>query len=493
MRTKLINLRFIIFLLGFFFVALEPLTSFGQVDLKKLRDSHRYDEAISELEGQLKGKAPSDNPDLFLDLGEAYHKRGLIYTSFYEIGREVEKDYYEFLRKFEIENCLPFYLGVCYFEMAEYQLAIDKLNALKKVQGLNKTCQLLSSVWIEASRFQLGQPGAMANLEEIKRKNENNSVVVSEVAYFVSLLQNKDKEALQFVQGKKPPADLFRNRFYRNLAYLYMKNDLPERAREAYELMKPEKEELKAEINPELNIYFYDPTALKILGLVSFYLSDQVLSQMVMDTTANERWQQVLFFRGQDAYYLGRYLKAVELLKQCEHPVAGVFLGSAYYKLSRETEAQAAWGEVEKSENPWALRELGRQYSALSAYGGKTSLVKGIALCQKALDLVKKDKKPDGRYFRYLGWAYLLNGEPNQAIEVLEEGYEHTRTNDLNYYEPELLNERAFCFYKKSEQNWSEAIEIYFVLQQRYPAVKQIHYALQGLTVGLRDKGPVKY
>lgn len=493
MRIRSINLRFLILWLGLLLLPKGPFTTLCSADVKESFNTHRYDDAISELEQLLKGKNPSDYPDLLFDLGKAYHKKGLIYTSFYEIGREVERDYYEFLEKFKIESCLPFYLGVCHFEMVQYRKAMEEFNALKRVKNLSKTYQLLSSVWIEASRFQLGQEVAIINLEEIKRKNPHNPTVVSEVAYFLSYLQNKDKEALQFVQGIKPPADSFQGRFYRNLAYIYMKNDMPEKAKEAYQLIKPEKEEFVAEINPELKIYFYDITAIKILALLNYYLSDRAFSEMVKEKMAPELWQQVLYFRGLDAFYLSDYQKTVELLKQCEHPVAGVWLGSAYYKLGQETEAMAAWGEVEKSENEWALRELGRQYSALSTEGGKVDPAKGVKLCEQALELNKKGRKPETRYFRYLGWAYLQSGDPNKAMEVLEEGYEHSRTNDLNYYEPELLNERAFCFYKKSESKWNEAIEIYFVLQQRYPAVRQIHYALQGLAVGLREKGDTRY
>ena len=485
MRSGQMNLKLLIFLFSLFWILAAPITSPCSADVKTLLNTHRYDEAIIELEEQLKGKDPADHPDLLFDLGKAYHKKGLMYTSFYEVGREVEKEYYEFLKKFKIKNCLPFYLGVCYFEMGEYRKAADEFNELKNAKDLNETFRLLSSVWIEASRFQLGQREAIGNLEGIKARNANNPVVVSEVAYFLSYLQDKNKEALQSIQGIKPPADLLQKRFYRNLAYVYMKNDMPEKVEEMYELAEPEREEFIAEINPELKIYFYDLTAVKISALISYYLSDQTLSQIRKDKVTHQRWQEVLYFRGQDAFYLTDYHKAAELLEQSEHPVAKVYLGSAYYKSGRESEATSVWNEVERSEQHWALRELGRQYASL-----KVDQAKGVKLCERALKLIEERKpKAKTRYFRYLGWAYLQNEEAEKAAKAFEEGYDHSRANDLDYYEPEFLNERAFSLYKKSELNWTEAIETYFVLLERYPAARQIHYALQGLLVG-QDDGP---
>ncbi len=483
-----LNLKSLIFLLLLLFlIPSEPFTSLCSADTKALLGANRYDEAISELEEQLKGEDPLDNPDLLFDLGKTYHKKGLIYASFYEVGREMEKDYYEFLQKFKIKTHLPFYLGVCYFEMGQYQKAIDEFTDFKNIKKLNETYGLLSSVWIEASRFQLGQKGAIANLEEIKRKNEKDPAVITEVAYFLSYLQGKNEEALQFIQEIKPPQDLFQSRFHRNLAYIYVKNNMLEKLKEVYQLIRPEKEEFIEEISPELKIYFYDPTAIKILALVNYYLSDQALSQIIKDQTDHQRWQEVLYFRGQDAFYLTDYHKAAELLEQSEHPVAKVYLGSAYFKSGQKSKAISSWNQVEKSEHHWALRELGRQYASLKVDQGKA-----VKLCQRALELVK-ERKPASkiRYFRYLGWAYLQNGEPDKAAIAFEEGYDHSRANDLDYYEPEFLNERAFCFYKKSELNWSEAIEVYFILLKRYPAVRQIHYVLQGLLVGRHKIGIV--
>ncbi len=107
-----------------------------------------------------------------------------------------------------------------------------------------------------------------------------------------------------------------------------------------------------------------------------------------------------------------------------------------------------------------------------------------MKLCQMALEQnIKTYPDESLGYFRYLGWAYLKSGDVDNAVKTLDRGYDYSRINDLNFYEPELLNERAFCLYKKGKLNWSEAIEIYFTLLKRYPVVKQLHNALQGIAV----------
>jgi tetratricopeptide (TPR) repeat protein len=485
MRFAHIISKSFVFLFALFWIPAEPIVSLCRADAKALLNAHRYDEAIREMEQQLEGKNHSDNPELLFELGKAYHKRGLIYTSFYEVGREVEKDYYEFLKEFNIKACLPFYLGVCYFELGEYRKVADELDELKNAKNLDETHRLLSSVWAEASRFQLGQGEAIGRLEGIRAKNPNNSVVVSEVAYFLSYLQDKNKEALQFVQGINPPAGPFQNRFYRNVAYVYMKNHMADKVKELYELATPLREEFVAEISPELRIYFYDLTAVKISALISYCLSEHAFSQIRKDDVSHERWHEVLYFRGQDALCLSDYEKAAELLEQSEHPVAGVFLGAAYYGLGQESKAASVWNEVEGGEEPWALRELGRQYASL-----RVNQSQAVKLCQRALKMIE-GKRPSAkrRYFRYLGWVFLQNGETEKAARAFEEGYDQSRANELDYYEPEFLSERSFSLYEKSELNWPEAIETYFILQERYPAAKQVHYALQGLLVGRHDHG----
>lgn len=477
MRIKNIKLKLQIIWLVL--LLLKPLSSFGSEDIRKLFEYQQYDEVIKHIETELKGKAPLDSADLLFDLGKAYYKKGLIYSSFYETGRELEKDDYERLKNYGIDNCLSFYLGVNYFEMGQYQKAIDEFNALKSVRGTSKTHQLLASVWIEASRFQLGQEGAVTSLEEIKRVNDNNPLVVSEVSFFLCYLANKDKEALSFIKGRKPPTGSFASRFYRNVAYIYMKNAMHDKVKETYGMIKPEMEEFVLEINPELQISFYDLTAIKILAFLNYYFSEQALAGVTKDRVTNPQWQTTLWYRGQDALYLGEYQKAAELLAQSEHPVALVHLGTSYYKSGRTTDAMAAWSEVEKGADDFALRELGRQYGTLNV-----DPAKGVKLCKQALEQITKTYPDESLgYFRYLGWAYLKAGDADNAMKTLDEGYDYSKANDLNFYEPELLNERAFCLYRKSKLNWSEAIEIYFTLLKRYPVVRQLHNALQGIAV----------
>jgi tetratricopeptide (TPR) repeat protein len=488
MRIRCIKSPLLILMLGSVLTSAGPAALHSRADVKGLVDQHRYDEAISEAEQLLKGKNPSDHQDLLYELGRAYHNRGLMHSSFYEVGREVVKDYYEFLEVYDLGTCLPFYLGVCYFELGRYSQAIDEFDRLKDIKNLNKAYLQLSSVWTQASKFKLGQNGALRSLEEIKRENEANPVVVSEVACFLSDLAGKDKEALQWVQASKPPADSFRSRFHRNLAYIYMKNGMTDKVKETYALIKPGQEEFVAEINPELRIYFYDLSAMKVLGLLDYCLSDAALSQIMPEQVAPKRYHTVLNLRGQNAVYLGDYPGAAGFLEQSEHPVAGVYLGAAYYGLGRKAEAEAAWEKVEKSENAWALRELGRQYASL-----KGDPARGVDLCDSALGMMEgKPKDTKTRYYRYLGWVFLQNGQPDRADSVFNEGYSYSRANDLDYYEPEFLNERAFCFYQESELKWSEVIEAYFILQERYPAARQIHYAIQGLELGKREQGDVR-
>lgn len=476
-------------LAGSLLTSAGPAAIHCRADVRDLVDQHRYDEAISEAQQRLKGENPSDHQDLLYELGRAYHKRGLMHSSFYEVGREVERDYYESLKSCQIRTCLPFYLGVCYFELGQWQKAVDEFSQLGSVKNLSKTYGVLSSVWIQASKSMLGhRDEAAGELRKIKKRNQADPVVVSEVAYFLSLLTGKHKEALQSVQGLKSPAGSFQSRFYRNSAYVYMRNGMTEKVKEMYALIKPGQEEFVAEISPELKIYFYDLAALRILGLLDYYLSDAALSQITPEQAAGTRYHTVLNLRGQNAVSLGDYARAAGLLEQSEHPVAGVYLGSAYYKLGRRDEAEAAWEKVEEGENAWALRELGRQYASL-----KGDPARGAELCVSALEMMEgRPQDTKTRYYRYLGWAFLQKGEPGKADSVFNEGYSYSRANDLDYYEPEFLNERAFCFYQESELKWSEVIEAYFILQERYPAARQIHYAIQGLELGKRTIGDVR-
>ena len=477
MRIKNIKLKLQV--ISLVFLLLEPITSFGSEETSKLFESQQYDEVINHIEAELKGKAPLDSADLLFDLGKAYYKKGLIYNSFYETGRELEKDDYERLKNYGIDNCLSFYLGVCYFEMEQYQKAIDEFKSLKNAKGVDKNYQTLASIWLEASRFQSGQREALSKLEEIRENSDNNPLAVSEVSFFLSYLANNDKEALSFIQGRKSPKNSFTNRFYRNLSFIFMKNSLYDQAKEAYGMMQPEKEEFTVEINPKLQISFYDLTSIKVLAFLNYYFSEQALTGVTADQVTNPQWQTALWYRGQDALYLGEYQKAAELLAQSEHPVALVHLGTTYYRSGRTTDAMAAWSEVEKADDDRALRELGRQYIAL-----KLDPAKGVKLCKQALDhIIKTDPDEGSEYFRCLGWAYLEAGDADNAVKTLDEGYDYSRVNDLNFYEPEILNERAFCLYRKSKLNWGEAIEIYFTLLKRYPVVRQLHNALQGIAV----------
>jgi tetratricopeptide (TPR) repeat protein len=458
---------------------LEPLSSSGSEEIERLFRHQRYDEVITNIEAELKEKAPLDSAALLFDLGKAYYKRGLIYGSFYETGRELEKDDYERFEKYGIKTCLPFYLGVCDFEEGLYPEAIDEFNALKNLKGISKTQQLLASVWIEASRFRLGQNEAVTSLEEIKRANNGNPLVVSEVSFFLSYLVNQDKEALNSIQGRKPPPDSFANRFYRNLAYIYMKNAMPEKAKEAYGMIRPEREEFVSNINPELQISYYDLTVIKVMALLNHYFSEQALSGITKERVSYQQWHTALWYRGQNAFFLGDYPKAIEFLSQSEHPVAMVHLGSAYYVSGKKTEAMAVWDKVEMANDDRSQRELGQQLITLQVNPDK-----GVKLCKQALEhIIKTDPKESSGYFRSLGWGYLKTGDVDSAVKILNEGYNYSKANDLDFYEPELFNERAYCLYRKSKLNWGEAIEIYFTLLKRYPVVRQLHNALQGIAV----------
>jgi tetratricopeptide (TPR) repeat protein len=107
-------------------------------------------------------------------------------------------------------------------------------------------------------------------------------------------------------------------------------------------------------------------------------------------------------------------------------------------------------------------------------------LDKGLKLAGMAV----KDKNGPNYYRTYANLLFA-SGQTESAMQQYAKGYKIEYRNRIDQIDPEYMSDYAFAIFKTNKLRYEEIVETLYHLQKEFPACRQMHYCMQGISAGL--------
>ena len=451
----------------------------------KLYGVHRYEDAAKMLRESLASIAPERQPSAHLALGMAYLKSGELHLELYLTSLSVHLDYLNKISTLRGETnstLKDLYLGEVLLEVGESRKAtryFEKCIANKR----------LEQKYREIARVKLGLcyhlQGKKLKARNVWRKIKGTDPeVLSELSAtycMVDMAREKagplsDKAiALIKANGEGIPI-----RVAKNLIGIYAENNQIEKGLDLLE-----RSDLKAFSAEELLgthkvLRFYNPALLNNIAKLYGKASIQYLTRV----TAGDRAQKAA------SYYLGEAYAMLDSFEESA-AVTASFLSSTSppEQFKRKAKARQAAllhlkGQGSEATGRWETLLL-QQPNSPTVFADILNVCVGFGLecdeiaAEGAVLAQAVEGKRGASLNSALGRYYLTKKDYGKTIQYLELGRDKGNKNKIEHNDPLMLIHLAHAYYQTMQ--FSEALEIYFNLDNQFPAVRQIQVAMQGV------------
>jgi tetratricopeptide (TPR) repeat protein len=127
------------------------------------------------------------------------------------------------------------------------------------------------------------------------------------------------------------------------------------------------------------------------------------------------------------------------------------------------------------SKSPSEKRDIADCYYLLGF-----DLEKGVKLAGQA---VREKNGPV--YYRTYANLLFATGQTEAAMQQYAKGYKIEYRNRIDQIDPEYMTDYAFAIFKTNKLRYEEIVETLYHLQKEFPACRQMHYCMQGISAGL--------
>ncbi|HLP42157.1 MAG TPA: hypothetical protein VK465_11660, partial [Fibrobacteria bacterium] len=229
--------------------------------------------------------------------------------------------------------------------------------------------------------------------------------------------------------------------------------------------------------NTQIN--FYDPFLLATLS-DAFYTLSKLINLRIKE--AEKNFPDLAAKFGTDlalaeaAVRLGQLKEAAAFLGNQQGLQAGILRAQLLARQSRTKEASQALDQLAKEANtPSDRRDLAEAHYLVGL-----DLDKGLKLAARA---VKDRNGPN--YHRTMAQLLFATGQPEAAIQQYAKGYKIEYRNRIDQIDPEYMTDYAHAIFRTNKLRYEEIVETLYHLQKEFPACRQMHYCMQGISAGL--------
>ncbi len=449
-----------------FLFAASYLPSEGKEDPVELIRRHRYDEAISSWDQDLQG-GKLDEKGLRALKGKslAYFRLGSLYGVYSGFANAIMAEYYTALIETGASAIHYLYLGQIQYQGGKFADAKSSFEKAKKLGGAVPGILEINDVFLYFAKKRLG---------------ESAEVPVS-----------KDNGALWETLDLKPgPADLAqsltaqsqRGRRCRLSVMIRANGAVPgdiETMLKAV-LNDAQQPEMYLDQGKNTQINFYDPFLMETLSDTYYTLSKltnlriKEEEKRFPDLAAKFNTDQAL---AESCLRLSQYKEASSYLAKDGGDVEAQLVKAQVLAHSNKVnEAKALLETVsESTKNPSDRRDIADCYYLLGF-----DLDKGLKLAGLA---VKEKNGPN--YYRTFANLLFATGQTETAMQQYAKGYKIEYRNRIDQIDPEYMTDYAFAIFKTNKLRYEEIVETLYHLQKEFPACRQMHYCMQGISAGL--------
>jgi tetratricopeptide (TPR) repeat protein len=171
------------------------------------------------------------------------------------------------------------------------------------------------------------------------------------------------------------------------------------------------------------------------------------------------QWKDALGYLGQSMDFQSQILKAQIFANQNRVPEAKALLQTL----------------ANSSKSPSEQRDIADCYYLL-----RLDLDKGLKLAGQAVR-----EKNSANFYRSYANLLFVNGQTEAAMQQYAKGYKIEYRNRIDQIDPEYMCDYSLAIFKTNKLRYEEIVETLYHLQKEFPACRQMHYCMQGISAGL--------
>jgi tetratricopeptide (TPR) repeat protein len=452
----------------------------------KLYEKRHYDEAARVLRADGASIEQDKKGAANLVLGMIYFKNAVLHRDLYQAAVLVSQDYLKKLSAAQGKDRSRFvdlYFGEALVESGKSGTAAFYLKKFSSTEGVEPRYRAVAKVTLGLGYYQNNQsPKATELWGGI---NGSDPEVKAELAAAYSKVGLTDKDpsviAEGILSGMKRSGKPLSMRMVKNLLAIYARR--PGLTEKGLDLLN--QSDLKAfsyqeTLGKSKVINFYDLSLLNDMATLYGRASVTYLEKAAGEPKVKDA---VEFYLGQASSLFGSieqsskvtasFIATSQMPQQYKDRIR-VWQGANLYAKNRQTDAMAVWDELmrKQPEDPDLIAEI--------LFACTRMKVECPRVLQKASTMVETgESKKLSMLNIAIGKYHLSRLDHDKAVSYLEAGRDKSNKNKIESNDPVMLVSLADAYYRSKK--FSEALEIYFEMSKRFPEVRQIQEAMQGV------------
>jgi len=427
---------------------------------------HRYDEAIASWDEDLTQGAKQDEKGLRALKGKslAYSRLGSLYGTYSGFANAIMSEYYADLIETGANAIHYTYMGQIQYQAGRYAEAKSSFEKAHKLGGGTPAIQDLNEVFLHSTRKRLGEnPGEVPAVKDVG-------------AQWQSLELNGGDAS------KGPAGSSQRGRRCRLSLLIRSANPDASEIETSLKAVLNDAQQPETYLDEGKNtqINFYDPFLMQSLS-DSYYTLSKLTNLRIKqdesrfpDLAAKFNTDQSL---AESCIRLGQYREAAGYLPKDSPDLETQLLrAEVFAKTGKVDQAKALLESLANgTKSASDRRDIADCYYLLGL-----DLDKGLKLAGLAV----KDKNGPNYYRTYANLLFAT-GQTETAMQQYAKGYKIEYRNRIDQIDPEYMSDYAFGIFKTNKLRYEEIVETLYHLQKEFPACRQMHYCMQGISAGL--------
>ncbi len=453
-----------------FLALLVAVSALARIEAKEdpvdLLRRHRYDEAVASWNLDITQGAKQDEKGLRALKGKsmAYSRLGSLYGTYSGFANAIMSEYYAALIETGANAIHYAYLGQIQYQAGRYAEAKASFEKARKLGGGSQAIQDLNEVFLHSVRKRLGE-----NAGEVPAAKDAG-------AQWQALELNGGDAA------KGPAGSSQRGRRCRLGLLIRSANpdagDIETSLKAVLDDAQQPETYLDEGKNTQIN--FYDPFLMQTLSDTYYALSK--LTNLHIKEDENRFPELAAKFNTDEALAescirLGQFREAAGYLPKDSPDLETQLLRAQLLaKTGKADQARALLESLSKGTKGASDRkDIADCYYLLGI-----DLDKGLKLAGLAV----KDKNGPNYYRTYANLLFAT-GQTESAMQQYAKGYKIEYRNRIDQIDPEYMSDYAFAIFKTNKLRYEEIVETLYHLQKEFPACRQMHYCMQGISAGL--------
>ncbi len=454
--------------LFFLFLTALILPSIAKEDPVDLIKRHRYEEAISIWDKDIDlNKIDEKGLRALKGKSLAYFRLGTLYNLFQGFSNAIMTGYYSdhISETGGAQHYL--YLGQIQYQGGKFSDAKSSFEKAKKLGRAGLATSELADLYLFYSKKKLGEVTG-----EYSQALKDNAAVWQ-------LLDLKGSSAAEI------PSKLLATgqRSHRCKLSIQLRGANPSisEIEQSLKMVLDEAQNPEAFLDQGKNtqINFYDPFLLESLSRAYFTLAKlsnlKIQEQEKNFSALAGKFNTAAALAGVQLK-LGASKEAFDLVSAATNLEAQLLKARALAAQNKIPEAKAILeGAAASSKSPADRRDIADCYYLLGF-----DLDKGLKLAGQAIH-----DKEGPNYYRTYANLLLASGQIEPAMQQFAKGYKIEYRNRIDQIDPEYMIDYSFAIFKNNKLRYEEIVETLYHLQKEFPACRQMHYCIQGISAGL--------